>query len=140
MSQMRSRDRFPHLVIRASAGTGKTHQLALRYIALLAAGARPDEVLATTFTRKAAGEILDRVLYRLAQAAGDERSARELAEQTKDASLTPERCRELLVATIRSLHCLRIGTLDSFFLQVAGSFSHELGLPAGWSIGDELRD
>ena len=50
---------FPHLVIRASAGTGKTYQLALRFIGLLAAGAGPEEILATTFTRKAAGEILD---------------------------------------------------------------------------------
>ena len=51
-----------HVVIRASAGTGKTYQLSNRFIGLLAAGVPPEQILATTFTRKAAGEILDRVL------------------------------------------------------------------------------
>ena len=46
-------------IIRASAGTGKTFQLTNRYLQLLRMGERPDEILATTFTRKAAGEILD---------------------------------------------------------------------------------
>jgi len=55
-------------VIRASAGTGKTFQLSNRFIGLAARQA-PDNILATTFTRKAAGEILDRVLVRLAEAA-----------------------------------------------------------------------
>ena len=48
-----------HEVIRASAGSGKTHQLTNRYVGLLAAGVAPDAILATTFTRKAAGEISD---------------------------------------------------------------------------------
>ena len=70
---------FPHVVIRASAGTGKTYQLAVRFIGLLAAGVRPDEILATTFTRKAAGEILDRVLFWLAKAASDKNERQKLA-------------------------------------------------------------
>ena len=39
-----------------------------------------------------------------------------------------------------SLHRLRIGTLDGFFLQLASNFSLELGLPAGWQIVDEFDD
>src|SRR5690242_4308533 len=66
-------------LIRASAGTGKTFQLSNRYLGLLAAGAEPEEVLATTFTRKAAAEILDRALFRLARAAGDPRECAQLA-------------------------------------------------------------
>ena len=65
------RDGAAHQLIRASAGSGKTFQLTNRYLALLAAGVDPGAILATTFTRKAAGEILDRVLVRLALAAGD---------------------------------------------------------------------
>lgn len=61
-------------VIRASAGTGKTFQLSNRFIGLAARQA-PDNILATTFTRKAAGEILDRVLVRLAEAARSRRSS-----------------------------------------------------------------
>jgi ATP-dependent exoDNAse (exonuclease V) beta subunit len=129
---------FRHTVIRASAGTGKTYQLSSRYIGLLAAGVSPDEILATTFTRKAAGEIQDRVLLRLAEAAGDAQKCQELADSIGDASFNPSRARRLLVGTVRSLHRLRIGTLDSYFLQVAGGFGLELGLPAGWSICDEI--
>src|SRR5262245_47764991 len=131
---------FPHVVIRASAGTGKTYQLAVRFIGLLAAGTRPDEILATTFTRKAAGEILDRVLSWLADAAADDAVRARLAEATGAKTLTCEKCRELLIATVRRLHALRVGTLDSYFLQVATSFGHELGLPPGWSICDEPVD
>ena len=59
---------FPHVVIRASAGTGKTFQLTNRYLSLINAGALPEQMLAVTFTRRAAREILDRLLIRLAEA------------------------------------------------------------------------
>jgi ATP-dependent helicase/nuclease subunit A len=131
---------FPNVVIRASAGTGKTYQLALRFIKLLAAGQRPDEILATTFTRKAAGEILDRILGWLATASRDETERAKLAAAISDELLTQQRCRELLIATLRRLHTLRVGTLDSYFLQIATSFGHELGLPPGWSICEEQVD
>src|SRR5213079_208139 len=102
---MSAKKAFPHIVIRASAGTGKTYQLAVRFIGLLAAGARPDEILATTFTRKAAGEILDRVLSWLATAASDAAKRNELSERIGK-PLTPEQCREMFVATVRRLHVL----------------------------------
>jgi ATP-dependent exoDNAse (exonuclease V) beta subunit len=137
---MTSQSAFPHLVIRASAGTGKTWQLAVRFIGLLAAGVRPDEILATTFTRKAAGEILDRVLFWLASAVADSGERTKLSDALGQKSLSREKCRELLIATVRRLHTLRIGTLDSYFLQVATSFGHELGLPPGWSICEDLTD
>ena len=50
-----------HELIRASAGTGKTFELTNRYLQLLHLGATPEELLATTFTRKAAGEIFERL-------------------------------------------------------------------------------
>ncbi|MBR6576540.1 MAG: UvrD-helicase domain-containing protein, partial [Akkermansia sp.] len=55
--------------IGASAGTGKTYQLASRYIALLVLGVRPEEIIALTFTRKAAGEFRNRILHALAEGA-----------------------------------------------------------------------
>ncbi len=131
---------FPHLIIRASAGSGKTYQLSSRFIALLAAGQTPDSILATTFTRKAAGEIFDRVLWRLAEAVADDRKRAELGKSIGDELLSAARVRSLLVETLRSLHRLRIGTLDSFFMKLAGSFALELGLPPGWRIGDEAED
>ncbi|MEM8734973.1 MAG: PD-(D/E)XK nuclease family protein, partial [Planctomycetota bacterium] len=72
------------LLIRASAGTGKTFQLSNRLLAILLAGQPADTILATTFTRKAAGEILSRVLERLAHACLSESDRLELAEHLAD--------------------------------------------------------
>lgn len=131
---------FPHLMIRASAGTGKTFQLTNRYLSLIDGDAGCDQVLATTFTRKAAGEILDRVLSRLANAADSGQRCGELAKFVGDGSLTQHRALELLSRLVRNLHRLRISTLDSFFAQIAVTFSLELGLPPGWRIVEESTD
>ncbi|MFW6307400.1 MAG: UvrD-helicase domain-containing protein, partial [Campylobacterales bacterium] len=48
--------------ISASAGSGKTFALALRYIALLTQKANPSSILALTFTKKAAKEMRERVI------------------------------------------------------------------------------
>ena len=134
-----AQSRFPHVVIRASAGTGKTFQLSNRFLGLVATGEPLDSILATTFTRKAAGEILDRVLTRLAEAALDEEKQAALAKHV-DKELNQARCQRLLRDMVRHLHRLRVGTLDSFFIQVARSFSLELGLPPAWQIIDEVSD
>lgn len=131
---------FPNVLIRASAGSGKTFQLTNRFLALAFSGTPVDEILAATFTRKAAGEILDRLLTRLAEAAANSKKAAELAGYLDDRSIDSARCLALLRQMVDGLHRLRAGTLDSFFMQIAGSFSLELGLPLGWKIIDETVD
>ena len=126
----------PNHVIRASAGTGKTFQLSNRYIQLLALGHNCDSILATTFTRKAAGEILDRIVQRLASGALDEAAAAELAGFV-ECDLDSAGCRDLLKGLMRQVHRLQIGTLDSFFSRLARSFSLELGLPLDWAISTD---
>lgn len=75
-------DQFlPPTLVRASAGTGKTYQLTARLLKLLIQGAAPEAILATTFTRKAAGEILHRVLLSLARAAHVEGPGGDSTEQ-----------------------------------------------------------
>ena len=130
---------LPDIVIRASAGTGKTYQLASRFLQLLDADVAPESILAATFTRKAAGEILERILSTLASAAINEKKRGELADAIGSQQLTSERCRELLAKLTRRLHRLQVGTLDSFFAKLASSFSLELGLPPGWRIAETIE-
>jgi len=60
----------PGLVL-AGAGSGKTETMAGRVVFLIANGlVAPDDVLGLTFTRKAAGELAERIRHRLARLAG----------------------------------------------------------------------
>ena len=54
-----------NVVLEASAGTGKTHVLVTRYINLIRAGVDPANILAITFTRKAAAEMRERIVLGL---------------------------------------------------------------------------
>ncbi|MBC7835863.1 MAG: UvrD-helicase domain-containing protein [Phycisphaerales bacterium] len=128
-----------HLLVRASAGTGKTFELTSRLIGLLARGISPESILATTFTRKAAGEILERVLRRLAEASRDPAKLEELCRHA-GRELNAQKCGALLATLARRINRLSVLTLDAFFMRLATSFALELGVPPGWRISDEEED
>jgi ATP-dependent exoDNAse (exonuclease V) beta subunit len=87
-----------------------------------------ESIIATTFTRKAAGEILDRVLRRLAEAALKPQAAAQLSESTGSA-VSPDHAAAMLAALCRSLHRVSVCTIDSLFNRIAGGFRYELQLP-----------
>ena len=125
-----------HLMIRASAGAGKTYQLTSRYLALLAAGMPPETILATTFTRKAAGEILGRVLARLAEAVQDTEACEALSDEIGTALTQPD-YRALLRRLVDALPRMAISTIDSFFHRLATCFRLELAMPAEAQLVDD---
>ncbi|MDX2147153.1 MAG: UvrD-helicase domain-containing protein [Planctomycetota bacterium] len=131
-----------HRAILASAGTGKTHRLTSRLIELLLSGESPDCILATTFTRKAAGEIRQRVIARLHASAVDERVRRALSEELGrdgERGFSASECERALAALIASLHRASIETLDAFMARSLGTIALDVGLPPGWRILDEAN-
>ncbi len=147
------RDREHHAVdaagrlrlVRASAGTGKTYALTTRYLALLRAGVEPDVVLATTFTRKAAGEVFGRVLGRAAGAVTDTPQREQLDKDLRAEGLLAdgvprldsELCAEMLRGLVRQMDRVAISTIDSFFGRICGAFALELGLPVDPILTDD---
>lgn len=117
-----------NLLILASAGSGKTFQLGNRVIGLVAGGADPSEIVALTFTRKAAGEFADSVLTKLAQAAADEKAASALR---RDLDLPDADFQQTLGKVVRALPRFTLATMDSFFARIVRGFQYELGLTGG---------
>ena len=114
-------------VVIANAGSGKTWTLANRIIRWviddLRAGRQPEpaRVLAVTFTRKAAGEILARILAHAAQGAAAG-AVGEAARKDFEAIIGPATQEDylgVLKALCAELHRLQIGTIDGFFHRIA---------------------
>lgn len=100
-SRRRIREDLDHsLLVEAAAGTGKTSELVRRIVAILREGrAETDEIVAVTFTRKAAGELKLRVRERLDRARNLVGHANELDNL------------ERAIARLEEAH---IGTIHSF--------------------------
>jgi ATP-dependent exoDNAse (exonuclease V) beta subunit len=123
-----------HVMILASAGSGKTYALTSRYVSLLARGAPPERIAALTFTRKAAGEFFDEILGKLAQAAADPGFAGRLGAEIDAPELRSEDFGRMLRGVVDAMPRLNLGTLDSFFARVVRAFPLELGLGGDFEI------
>src|SRR5688572_14932010 len=118
----RSVDPRYNVALEASAGTGKTRVLVDRYVNLLRAGIDPANILAITFTRKAAAEMRERILTTL-------RAAAERGE------IPPARWRELRDRT----GDINISTIDAFCLSLLREFPLEADLDPGFSMADDTE-
>ena len=119
-----------NLMIVANAGSGKTHRLVTRCIQLLQRDAKPEEILALTFTRAAAAEFLQKLFERLSNAATDPQELSKLQQQIGPdcRPLDAGGCTKLLRSLVDALPRLSMGTLDQFFGRIVRAFPFELGL------------
>ncbi len=112
----------PYQAYSASAGSGKTFALSVRYISLLFMGVEPSTILAATFTNKAASEMKQRVIALLIHLEEKEAELFAISEQTglsKEELLLKQP--EVLELFLSSSHF--IVTLDSFFTSILRSAS-----------------
>ena len=132
-----------HVVVEACAGAGKTWMLVSRMLRALLEGAQPHEILAITFTKKAAGEMRARLLQWLEEfSRADDATLREaLAQRGVDAETTADdlaRLRGLHRQLLASGRTVQVRTFHSWFASIAASAPlgelAALGLPTRYTL------
>lgn len=116
----------PFLAYEASAGSGKTFNLVVRYLSLLFMGEDPRSIVALTFTNKAANEMLDRMLQTLEHL--HERG--ELDAIADVCGLSREEILSRRSDVLRRfLHAdVQISTIDKFFGRILRKFALNAGI------------
>lgn len=123
-------------VIRAAAGCGKTTALAQAYLQLIREGHQVDKVIAITFTRRAAAELVERVGLALRAATGDEQAVQALGSAAGSYLAAAPEDPELARAALADLGSAPIGTTDAFVNELLAEFAlhAELQLPDGRTV------
>lgn len=119
----------PYLACSASAGSGKTWQLSIRYLSLLFQGVPSEEILCLTFTKKATLEMLERITKLLINI--DQDSYKNEREELKKLLLIDDqelqaRINKTQKRFLESNH--KIMTIDAFFNQILRSFALNVGI------------
>jgi ATP-dependent helicase/nuclease subunit A len=109
-------DTTKSVIISSPAGSGKTEKLSRRYVSLLLTGSRLEDILAITFTEKAAAEMKKRIL--------------EILEAEHP---------DLFTAIREKMPFMRISTIHSFCLKLLKRFSIDLGLDPSLKVMDDFN-
>ncbi|WP_370624793.1 UvrD-helicase domain-containing protein [Polynucleobacter sp. MG-27-Goln-C1] len=132
------------VIVSACAGSGKTWLLVTRMTRLLLAGAKPQEILALTFTRKAAQEMRDR-LYRLLEEfsqSSDEQLIGHLTERGLSAdeakALLPT-AKSLYAKVLASPQGIVIDTFHGWFGRLLGAAPISTGIQPGFSLREDAK-
>ena len=123
-NQKEALDFKQHLSVTANAGAGKTFVLVRRFVEiLLNTDARVNELVAITFTEKAAGELRKKIADHIEEKIHSTSASQEL--------LKLERIRDQLISA-------NIGTIHSFCAQLLREYPVEANIDAGFTILEEI--
>ncbi len=137
------------MALKASAGSGKTFALSVRFLALLFKGANPSEILTLTFTKKATAEMKERILDYLKilqkENLEDEKEKeksqnilKELEEKYRlDPSFVQNRAQEIYQRFLNAE--IRISTIDAFFQSILRKFCWFVGLSANFEVNEDTK-
>ncbi len=136
--------------VKASAGSGKTYQLTRRFLALLDSAddtARPfvctskpyrsyawPEIMAVTFTNKAASEMKERVVK------GLKLGALDINDGGQKAECSPETASKAIGSILRRYHRLNIRTIDSLLALLLRLFALEFGIRPDFQMAFNERE
>jgi len=133
--------RFPNAVLlKASAGSGKTHALSLRFVQFLLSAAvgknDPANILAITFTKNAAREMKTRILKWLKDCYFEDE--KEVGQVLDVVSLSPRalagRAEEVLDNILTRYTDFQVETIDSFMSSIFKASTLDLGFPPYFEI------
>ncbi|GAA7846991.1 RecB-like helicase [Helicobacter pylori] len=135
------------MALKASAGSGKTFALSVRFLALLFKGANPSEILTLTFTKKATAEMKERILDYLKILQQEnlenekEKSQNILKELEEKYRLNPSFVRNSAPKIYqRFLNAeIRISTIDAFFQSILRKFCWFVGLSANFEVNEDTK-
>ncbi len=137
------------MALKASAGSGKTFALSVRFLALLFKGANPSEILTLTFTKKATAEMKERILdyLKILQKENfeDEKEKeksqnilKELEEKYRlDPSLVQNSAQKIYQRFLNAE--IRISTIDAFFQSILRKFCWFVGLSANFEVNEDTK-
>ncbi|GAA6809282.1 RecB-like helicase [Helicobacter pylori] len=137
------------MALKASAGSGKTFALSVRFLALLFKGANPSEILTLTFTKKATAEMKERILdylkilqkENLEDEKEKEKSQNILKELEEKYRLNPSfvqnRAQKVYQRFLNAE--IRISTIDAFFQSILRKFCWFVGLSANFEVNEDTK-
>lgn len=137
------------MALKASAGSGKTFALSVRFLALLFKGANPSEILTLTFTKKATAEMKERILDYLKilqkENLEDEKEKeksqnilKELEEKYRlDPSFVQNSAQKIYQRFLNAE--IRISTIDAFFQSILRKFCWFVGLSTNFEVNEDTR-
>ncbi|GAA8625627.1 RecB-like helicase [Helicobacter pylori] len=137
------------MALKASAGSGKTFALSVRFLALLFKGANPSEILTITFTKKATAEMKERILDYLKilqkENLEDEKEKeksqnilKELEEKYRlDPSFVQNSAQKIYQRFLNAE--IRISTIDAFFQSILRKFCWFVGLSTNFEVNEDTK-
>ncbi|MDN5106875.1 RecB-like helicase [Aliarcobacter butzleri] len=125
-----------YLALKASAGSGKTFALTVRYICLLLLGAKPNEILTLTFTNKAANEMSERI-YKTLLTLGDDEAYLNAIENEVNLSKQEILGKKNILIKQFSNANLSIFTIDKFVNKILREFCGYIGISDDFEIKND---
>ena len=132
------------VIVSACAGSGKTWLLVARMVRLLLADVKPQEILALTFTRKAAQEMRDRLYGLLEQfsTADDATLMKELemrGMELEEAKQALPKARMLFEQVLANPQPIVIDTFHGWFGKLLGAAPVSLGIQPGFVLREDAK-
>ncbi len=133
-------------VYKSSAGSGKTYTLVKEYLCLVLKNpAKFRQVLAITFTNKAANEMKDRIVNQLYQLAFKDLEDNHLAQDllttlSFDENRLKDNARKVFQNILHHYSDFAVSTIDSFTHRIVSTFAYDLNLPLRFDVELKSED